>query len=295
MVSCALGGGDDLIPSRSGEGSWPVQWWKYYRSHRIMPRQPSILSRYLTNRPRFCSMVASHMRGQWITPRTETDQMDALDLKSLFDASVSLTVQTALVGIVRAANDLALSFCFDEFDHPEARDLFPQIKRAFVERGISQIPDRYPRAASVETRVNTAGNSARVLRCNNICMTASFLSRDDHRLPRKAEFRNDLARDFNQMRLHPDEEHERVRKLHASMKEIYAILCHRSTPIRNSGEPKCEVTGATIVFVNERCRYIAEIDLIARTATRASEIEQIRDQVHTQLKGDLARGLRVQG
>lgn len=215
--------------------------------------------------------------------------MDGISLTSTFDASVPIKVQTALVGIVRGATDLAKSFCFSEFDRPEARDLLPHVKRSYVERGLAQLPDRFPDLTSIEVRQNLSGNSARVLRCGeNVCMTASYLSRHDRQVPRQAEFRNDLAKDYNQMRLHPEAEDDRIRSLKESMKEIYAILCHRGTP-------DGELTGVGVVFVNADCRYITDIDLIARTSTRENEIEQISDEVRTQLRGDLARKLRGQG
>ena len=210
----------------------------------------------------------------------------SLSFRSNFDSSVPENVQAALVGTVRAAHDIATSFCFAEFDPPEARDLMPHLKRAYVERGLTYLPDRFPDIVRVVSKLNAVDNSARVLQCGRVCMTASFLSHDQS-VPRPAVFRNQLARDYNQLLLQPEEEQERIHKLRRAMTEIYAILCHRSS---RSGE----VSGVSIVFVDDRCHYITEIDLIACTASREGEIEVVNDEVRTQLRGDLVRRLREQ-
>lgn len=216
--------------------------------------------------------------------------MKTMSLVREFDRSYPTEIQTALVGVIQAAHDIADGFCSSEFAKPEANDLKPYIRRAFVEKGLVHLASRFADKVEVMMAVNPKGNSARMLRCGNVCLTASYLGENDGRVPRDAEFRNNFAGGIAQMLLHPDEERERIETLRA-IKEIYAILCHRGS----TDEPGV-VTQASIVFVDVNCKFLADIDLLLRVASerRTGEVEHVRDEVRSVLRQDVERELRRQ-
>lgn len=208
-----------------------------------------------------------------------------MDFASVFDSSVNDQVQQAILRLVLNAYRQTSEDVEQQFAPHERTDAEPVIRRANIESGFSKLGQQFPAQVRVMDGTTTKGCHFRYLVCGDVVLTQSYVE-DGRRVPRKAEFRNAFAGDPNQGMLFPEAEAERIQRLDDNQR-LYAILTHTPVSRWNSSMP----SHISVVFVDDSCRWVAEIDLLNRLRRNEAEIaavEEIEDKSVVKLRPDVA-------
>jgi hypothetical protein len=159
---------------------------------------------------------------------------------------------------------------------PERVYLLPHLRRTNIETGLVEVAERHAGKLQVRIGRTEKNHYYRVLIAGKVLLTESYVD-DDRRVPNPADFRNDLAEDPAQFRLHPADEDERQRTIKAVKANAYLIITYTLAE-KDAGA----VHSINIVLVDKDCAFKDSRDLLARIANRASkksETEVIPDTI----------------
>lgn len=167
--------------------------------------------------------------------------------------------------------------CYASHEPPEARDLYPVQRRAFIEGQIRKLAEDYPEIRASPEQNSVKSHSYTLLRSKDVMLTVSAVPHHNERI-RRAEFRETYAR-ASELKLFDETPSK------GSL--LYAILLHGPDPL-NLAKPAF----AHAVFPDkEATTYVARIDLFERFSTLVTELwsgqeETIKDELDFQLRSE---------
>lgn len=167
-------------------------------------------------------------------------------------------------------------------EKPEREYLEPHLRRTNIESGLVPMGSRFGNKLEVMSGVTDRRHGYRVVAIGKTLLMVGYVE-DDRRVPRHADFRNQLAGNPGQFLLFPEDEANRQKKLEATKASTCLFVTYRTAG-------KGEIAAINIVLVDASCSPVDSRDLLSRVAHNAkkkAETEIIPDTL-TEIKRKVA-------
>lgn len=171
--------------------------------------------------------------------------------RGIFEYFAPQRLTKDLIQAVFAAYGAAVDFIRREsIDSPEAKDLLPHLRRAYIETVFAEIAGRQRRKSiEVVTGRNRSDNAHRIIKCGPLWITESKVE-SRYQMPREALFRQSYA-EKSQLMLFEVNTHEEISGKGEEV--LYGIVVHKPAP-GLLGHPEF----IDIVFPDRNCEVIVD-------------------------------------